>query len=191
MQKIAHQQWNGYQHKSSDTTYETSMKLPSYLSKHLHTSIYLIEWTNVPKSHIDKKHWQTDRITISGIQREGVLHNLSNTQRQKHARDDFTAPTTIQPNSTRITWRMVGESWIPLVPIPHGISYHMRHYWRKIPAQNYARGQGYRNTLMLVNEIQGAFATKYLVLQLVCDDVHDIEALILLLSLISFCRIIS
>ena len=42
---------------------------------------------------------------------------------------------------------MVGESWIPLVPISHGISYHMRHYWRKIPAQNYARGQGYRNTL--------------------------------------------
>ena len=111
----------------SATTYETSMKLPSYLSKHLHTSLYVIEWTNVPKSHIDKKRWQTDRITISGIQREGVVHNLSNTQRQKHARDDFTAPTTIQPNSTRITWRMVGESWIPLVPIPHGISYHMRH----------------------------------------------------------------
>ena len=128
------------------------MKLPSYLSKHLHTSIYLIEWTNVPKSHIDKKHWQTDRITISGIQREGVLHNLSNTQRQKHARGDFTAPTTIQPKGTAIIYIcipcwMVGESWIPLVPISHGISYHMRHYWRKIPAQNYARGQGYRNTL--------------------------------------------
>ena len=132
VQKIAHQQWNGHQHKSSDTTYETSMKLPSYLSKHLHTSIYLIEWTNVPKSHIDKKHWQRDRITISGIQREGVLHNLSNTQRQKHARGDFTAPTTIQPKGTAIIYIcipcwMVGESWIPLVPISHGISYHMRH----------------------------------------------------------------